>query len=160
MNGKVIELRAKADRAETDPLKAYAEAVNQHAEAALDGNPVSIAWVKSQLRAWVQGDDPSPPPGVLLRVAALHFLAGEAIAPVRRAEGHELPKELDAANIAFQAVCNGAGGPDEPFKDRIKFFVRSNWPDGAFSEEALERIARVANRDTKTGPKRRKPSVS
>lgn len=152
------QIRDRIQRLDVDYVREYAMAIERHSEAALDGDLDSIKWVKAHLKSWAQDETSQMPPPALLRVAALHFLGSEAVVPLKRAEAYDLPKELDAANIAFQAVCNDAdeGDQDVPFKERIKAFVRCNWPPGTFTEEALERIARVSNRDTKTGPKRRK----
>lgn len=150
------ERRREIVSEDIDWIRAYADAIEHHTAAALDGKAESIAWVKSQLKDWVAGTSRSTPPSPVLHVAAAHFLGAEALLPVRRAEEYDLPKELDAANIAYQAVCNGHGDQTAPFAERIKQFVRDNWPAGTFTEEAIKRIGIVANQDTKTGPKRKK----
>ncbi len=152
------ETRKQIQREDIDWIRAYNNEVERHSEAALDGDPISIAWVKASLLKWAQGETYDLPPAHLLQVAALHFLGSDAIVPLRRAQEFDLPKELDAANIAYQAVCNGYGDQSAPFAERVKEFIRNNWPVGAFTEEAIKRIGIVANQDTKTGPKRKKPA--
>ena len=66
----------------------------------------------------------------------------------------DLPYELDAANIAFRAVMNGHGGNGTTFKNRLIAYLRENYD---FKEEALQRIATVANPDKSAGRKRRSP---
>lgn len=151
------EIRKQIQREDIDWIRAYSNEIERHSEAALDGDQSSIAWVKTSLRKWAQGETYDLPPADLLRVAALHFLGSDAIVPLRRAQEFDLPKELDAANIAYQAVCNGHGDKSAPFSERIKEFVKDNWPAGTFTDEAIKRIGIVANQDTKTGPKRKKP---
>lgn len=150
------ETRQQIADEDRDEIQSYVAAIKHHTAAALDGNSESIAWVKSQLRPWVQDESRHAPPHAVLYVAAAHFLGADALLPVQRAEEYDLPKGLDAANIAYQAVCNGYGDQATPFAERIKQFVRENWPAGTFSKEAIERIGVIANQDTKTGPKRKK----
>jgi hypothetical protein len=148
------KLRRQIIADDIDEIKQYAQAIESHCAAAVDGDKNSVAWVKAQLKPWAEGKTSYPPHPDFLKVAVLHFLGDEAVVPLKRAEEYDRPKELDAANIAYQAVCNGYGDQSAPFADRIKQFLRDNWPAGTFTEEAIKRIGIVANQDTKTGPKR------
>ena len=139
-------------------VQEYDELIEKQIDGALNGEPASIAVVRNGLRKWALGETDFLPEERLLRVAALHFLGSEALLPVPRAEEFELPIQLDAANIAYQAVRNDADGGDKtaPFQERIKLFLSKNWPKGTFSAAALNRIGTVANVDTTTGPKRKR----
>ena len=64
----------------------------------------------------------------------------------------DLPDELHAANIAFRAVTNGQGDPMATFKNRLIGYLEMNFPD--LSNDAVQRIATVANPDKKTGRKK------
>lgn len=150
------ETRRQIADEDRDWIKEYADAIEHHTEAALDGNAKSIKWVKCHLKDWVEGTSQRTPSLEFLRVAAAHFMGSAALLPVPRAQEYDLPKELDAANIAYQAVCNGYGDQSAPFAERIKQFLRENWPAGTFTDESIKRIGIVANQDTKTGPKRRR----
>lgn len=130
------ETRMQIATEDQDAISQYVKAIEHHAAAALDGNAESIAWVKAQLRPWVHDPSSQEPAPAMLRVAAAHFLGADALLPVRRAEEFDLPKQLDAANIAYQAVCNGYGDASAPFAERIKQFVRDNWPAGSLSTQS------------------------
>jgi hypothetical protein len=153
------ETRRKRAAEDRDAIRQYVETIERHADGAINGDPQSIAWVKSQLKLWVEGRSIYPPPEGLLKVACAHFCGADALLPLQRPEEFELPLELDAACIAFQAVSNNADQGDQsaPFKERVMQHVRASWPTGTFSADAIERIGRVANNDRKTGPKKRKP---
>ncbi|MDN3920400.1 hypothetical protein [Roseateles violae] len=64
----------------------------------------------------------------------------------------DLPDELHAANIAFRAVTNGHGDPEATFKNRLMQYLRANFD---FSDEAVQRIATVANPDKSAGRRKR-----
>ena len=64
----------------------------------------------------------------------------------------ELPTELDVANTAFRAVLNGHGDRSETFKNRLKHYLKETYP--LLKNEAIERIATVANPDKSPGRKR------
>ena len=65
----------------------------------------------------------------------------------------DLPPELDAANMAYRAVLNGSDKTGT-FKNRLMAYLKKNYPD--LTEEAIKRIATVANPDKSTGrPKNR-----
>lgn len=65
----------------------------------------------------------------------------------------DLPVELDAANMAFRAVLNGHGEPRLTFKNRLIDYLEKNFPD--LNNEAVQRIATVANPDKGRGRKKR-----
>ncbi len=155
---KIDDASRQVDRADMDDIKAYANAIKSTSEDALNGDDAAIQRVKYELRAWALGETVQAPPGALLKVAALQFLGNEAVLPVRKAEESELPEALAAANIAYQAVCNDADRGDKlaTFKVRVERFIRDNWPAGTFSDDMIRSICKIANRDKKTGPKRKK----
>lgn len=64
----------------------------------------------------------------------------------------DLPDELYAANVAFRAVSNGHGDAGATFKNRLLQYLKANFD---FSEEAIGRIATVANPDKSAGRKKR-----
>ena len=64
----------------------------------------------------------------------------------------DLPDELSAANIAFRAVTNGHGDPLATFRNRLIGYLETNFPN--LSDDAVKRIATVANPDKKTGRKK------
>lgn len=64
----------------------------------------------------------------------------------------DMPEELQAANIAYRAVLKGYGRPGETFRNRLVTFLEERYQ---FSEEAVKRIATVANADKSSGRKRR-----
>ena len=65
----------------------------------------------------------------------------------------DLPVELDAANMAFRAVLNGHGELRLTFKNRLIDYLEKNFPD--LNNEAVKRIATVANPDKGRGRKKR-----
>ena len=65
----------------------------------------------------------------------------------------DFPDELDAANIAFRSVKNGYGDQSATPKNRTIAFLQENYP--RLSNEAVQRIATVANPDKTTGRKKR-----
>lgn len=64
----------------------------------------------------------------------------------------DMPEELQAANIAYRAVLNGYGQPGETFRNRLVAYLGERF---RFSDEAVKRIATVANADKTVGRKRR-----
>ena len=64
----------------------------------------------------------------------------------------DLPEELHAANIAFRAVTNGYGDPLATFKNKLIGYLEKNFL--SLSNEAVQRIATVANSDKATGRKK------
>lgn len=64
----------------------------------------------------------------------------------------DLPNELQAANIAYRAVLNGYGASSATFRNRLIEFLNKNNPD--LPQEAVERIATVANPDKQRGRKK------
>ena len=64
----------------------------------------------------------------------------------------DLPEELHAANIAFRAVTNGHGDPLATFKNRLIGYLEKNF--SGLGNEAVQRIAIVANPDKTTGRKK------
>jgi hypothetical protein len=65
----------------------------------------------------------------------------------------DLPDELHAANIAFRAVTNGHGDKSATFKNRLIDYLEKNFP--GLNNEAVQRIATVANPDKAPGRKKR-----
>jgi hypothetical protein len=63
----------------------------------------------------------------------------------------DLPEELQAANIAYRAVHNGYGD-GMTFKARLVQYLEANF---SFSDEAVQRIATVANPDKAAGRRKR-----
>ena len=61
----------------------------------------------------------------------------------------DLPEELHAANIAFRAVTNGHGDPSATFRNRLIGYLETNFL--GLSNDAVRRIATVANPDKTTG---------
>ena len=61
----------------------------------------------------------------------------------------DLPEELQAANIAFRAVTNGHGDPSATFRNRLIGYLETNFL--GLSDDAVKRIATVANPDKKPG---------
>ncbi len=68
------------------------------------------------------------------------------------ADPTDLPKELDAANIAFRAVLNGYGKHTATRRNRTIAYLKENYKD--FKPDAIKRIATVANPDKTTGRKK------
>jgi hypothetical protein len=64
----------------------------------------------------------------------------------------DLPVELDAANIAFRSVKNGYGDQAATFRNRVIDYLKAN--HSHMTDEALQRIATVANPDKTTGRKK------
>lgn len=64
----------------------------------------------------------------------------------------DLPEELDAANMAFRAVLNGCGDRSATFKKRLIDYLEENFT--ALNNEAVQRIATVANPDKGRGRKK------
>ena len=64
-------------------------------------------------------------------------------------EPADLPEELHAANIAFRAVTNGHGDPSATFRNRLIGYLETNFL--GLSDDAVKRIATVANPDKKPG---------
>lgn len=67
----------------------------------------------------------------------------------------DLPIELDAANMAYRAVLNGYGSEDDSFKQRLIDYLKTRHPN--FTNDAVLRIATVANPDKTPGKKKRNP---
>lgn len=65
----------------------------------------------------------------------------------------DLPDELSAANIAFRAVTNGYGDGSSTFKSRLIDYLVTHFT--TFNNEAVQRIATVANPDKAPGRKKR-----
>ena len=65
----------------------------------------------------------------------------------------DLPEELQAANIAFRAVSNGFGNPEATFKSRLVAYLETSSFD--LGQEAIKRIATVANPAKEPGRRRR-----
>lgn len=65
----------------------------------------------------------------------------------------DLPAELDAANLAFRAVLNGYGEARTTFKNRLIDYIQKNFSN--LNNEAVQRIATVANPDKGRGRKKR-----
>lgn len=63
----------------------------------------------------------------------------------------DLPDELSTANIAFRAVKNGYGDQGATFKNRLTEYLKANYLH--LKQQAIERIATVANPDKTTGRK-------
>lgn len=55
----------------------------------------------------------------------------------------DLPTELDAANVAFRAMLNGYGDQSKKPRIRLVDYLKKHHPE--LSEEAVDRIATVAN---------------
>ena len=64
----------------------------------------------------------------------------------------DLPEELDAANMAFQAVHKGFGDKKETFKNRVISYLKKYYP--RMTSEAMKRIATVVNPDKAPGRKK------
>ncbi|NML85783.1 hypothetical protein [Polaromonas sp.] len=64
----------------------------------------------------------------------------------------DLPEELHAANIAFRAVTNGYGDRTATFKNRLIDYLKGNFI--TLNNEAIQRIATVANPDKGRGRKK------
>lgn len=64
----------------------------------------------------------------------------------------DLPDELFAANLAHRAVSNGYGQQSVTPRNRILAYLKENYPN--FSDDAIQRIATVANPDKSTGRKK------
>lgn len=64
----------------------------------------------------------------------------------------DLPIELDAANMAYRAVLNGYGSSDT-FRNRLIEYLFETFP--YLKNDAIQRIATVANPDKTTGRKKR-----
>jgi hypothetical protein len=58
-------------------------------------------------------------------------------------------EQLDIANMADRAVCNGYGDPSKRFKRRLLDWLDEFHPE--LSKEARDRIATIANRDKEPG---------
>jgi hypothetical protein len=67
----------------------------------------------------------------------------------------DLPHELHAANIAFRAVTLGFGNQSATVRNRLIEYLKEHFKD--FGDEAVQRIATVANPDK--APGRRKNAV-
>lgn len=65
----------------------------------------------------------------------------------------DLPTELDAANMAFRAVSNGYGDMSATFRNRLVSYLGTNFKN--LKNDAIQRIATVANPDKSTGRKKR-----
>lgn len=65
----------------------------------------------------------------------------------------DLPKELDAANVAYRAVLNGYGNKSATFRNRLIDYLEKNCSE--LNNEAVQRIATVANPDKGRGRKKR-----
>jgi hypothetical protein len=63
----------------------------------------------------------------------------------------DFPYELHAANIAFRAITKGHGNSAATFKNRLIDYLEKNFTD--LTNEAVQRIATVANPDKSTGRK-------
>ena len=61
----------------------------------------------------------------------------------------DLPEELHAANIAFRAVTLGFGNPSATVRNRLIEYLKEHFKD--FGDEAVQRIATVANPDKAPG---------
>lgn len=75
------------------------------------------------------------------------------VTPEADIDPSDLPHELSAANIAFRAVTNGHGDPTATFKNRLIHYLENNFP--GLNNEAVQRIATVANPDKAPGRKKR-----
>jgi hypothetical protein len=64
----------------------------------------------------------------------------------------DLPRELDAAMMAFRAVTNGYGDTSATFKNRLIDYLEKSFEH--LGKEAIQRIAIVANPDKSTGRKK------
>lgn len=64
----------------------------------------------------------------------------------------ELPLELDIANVAFRAIFNGYGDKSDTFKKRLLDYLQNYHPH--LTQEAIQRIATVANHDKTVGRKK------
>lgn len=84
------------------------------------------------------------------------FAAGNqmAVSGTPEIDPSDRPPELDAANMAFRAVTNGYGDQAATFRNRLLTYVREHYPH--LKNEAVERIATVANPDKDPGRKGRK----
>lgn len=67
----------------------------------------------------------------------------------------DYPDELFAAIDAYRGVTNGYGEPMKPFKERIIDLLRDRHP--SLGNEAVKRIATVANKDKSPGRKKLHP---
>lgn len=64
----------------------------------------------------------------------------------------DFPEELSIANIAFRAVKNGHGDSSATFRNRLIDYLGKVYPD--LKDEAVDRIATVANPDKSRGRKK------
>lgn len=64
----------------------------------------------------------------------------------------DLPEELFLANIAFRAVKNGHGNPSATYRNRLIDYLKKEHPE--LNNEAIDRIATVANPDKSRGRKK------
>jgi hypothetical protein len=84
------------------------------------------------------------------------FKSGMGDMPVKTIENEidpsDFPYELQAANIAFRAITKGHGDNTATFKNRLIDFIEKNFTE--LSNEAIQRIATVANPDKSTGRKK------
>lgn len=64
----------------------------------------------------------------------------------------DFPEELDAARVAFVGVKSGNGGTGTTFKNRLIDYLKMNYPN--LGNEAVSRIATVANPDKRRGRKK------
>jgi hypothetical protein len=76
----------------------------------------------------------------------------EKYAQQRDIDPADLPDELSAANIAFRAVTNGHGDQAATFKNRLIDYLEKNFT--SLNNEAVQRIATVANPDKGRGRKK------
>ena len=141
---------------ERTALRQYLAAMTKHQEGALKGDAQSIAWVKAQIRPWVQRETSHEPPLALLHVAAAFFLGADDVAPftptVLPEDDTDLPDELDIANIAYRMVKNGYGGEamkSMTFKNRLIACLTERWEN--LDQSVIDRIATVANPDKNRG---------
>jgi len=88
--------------------------------------------------------------GDLSDANALNILASESQFTV---DPIDFPAELDIGRIAFQAVQNGYGDQTATFRNRLVDFLNAHYSE--LTDEAVNRIATVANPDKTTGRKKR-----
>lgn len=81
-----------------------------------------------------------------------HFRMGNA-QPKEDLDPLDLPDELDAANVVYRMVRNGYGNQADTPRARILACLKENYPN--FSDDAIKRIATVANPDKSTGRKKK-----
>lgn len=72
--------------------------------------------------------------------------------PEKAWDPSDLPEELDAANLSFRAVSNGYGDATATHRNRIVAYLNENYP--TFTQQAIDRIATVANPDKSPGRKK------